>query len=59
MKRVRREIRDLDEDEWSRVVDGFWIMKNLTTDEGKARYGHHFRSYNDMILRHAVAALDR
>ena len=57
-KRLRREIRALSPLQWSRVVRAFKIAKALTTAEGRRTYGPAFVSYDDMVLKHARAALD-
>jgi hypothetical protein len=36
-----------------------WLMKNTSSAEGKILFGEDFMSYDDMLLKHAVASLDR
>lgn len=57
IQRVRREIRNLTPKEWNDVVGCIWTMKNLTSTQGRELYGPAFRNYDDMVARHAHAAL--
>lgn len=56
--RVRREFRSLPLSIRQRVFDAHWIMRNLTTAEGQARYGPNFISYEDLVVSHACANRD-
>ena len=47
--RVRFEIRQLPPGQWDKVVRALWIMKMTSMDEGKARYGSSFVSYDWMV----------
>jgi len=55
--RLRKEIRDLDQDEWQRVVRAIWIMKETPTYVGRQKYGKLYCSYDRLILKHVRAAL--
>ena len=55
MKRVRKEIRDLSDQEWYHVVRALWIMKVTTDTDGKFYYGPNFISYDSMISKHMIA----
>lgn len=57
-KRVRREVRSLTKRQWKRVVNAFHILKIIPGDEGELLYGPAYRSYDAMVAKHAVAALD-
>ena len=51
-KRVRREIRDLTCDQWSRVAAAMNIMKYVSEEEGQEIYGSDYRSYDSLICQH-------
>ena len=55
--RLRKEIRDLDPEEWQRVVRALWIMKRTPTHLGRQLYGRLYCSYDRLILKHVRAAL--
>ena len=44
-KRIRREIRDLSNDQWNRVATAMNIMKYVSEEEGKEIYGNDYRNY--------------
>ena len=54
-KRVRRKLTSLSDAEWQRVVDALWVMKNLTTSEGQARYGPGFREFDFFAYLHILS----
>merc|ERR1719242_459588 len=54
-KRIRAEIRDISDDQWTRVVDAMNIMKNLSESEGRAIYGDYYRNYDNLVCQHAVS----
>ena len=56
--RIRKEIRSLSSTEWNKVVKALWIMKVTDDDEGKKMYGDQYISYDRLVLKHAIAALD-
>lgn len=58
MPRVRREWRTLSPAKRARVVNAMWTMRNLTTAEGKKKYGLNFVSYDDLVVLHTCANLD-
>jgi hypothetical protein len=49
---------DLSQAEWQRVVDAMWAMKNLSMEEGQARFGASFKTHDYFVVKHAVAAAD-
>jgi len=55
--RVRRALHTLSDDEWQRVVDAFWVMRNTETTEGQARFGKSYRGWDYWTLLHLVANL--
>jgi hypothetical protein len=57
--RVRREIRSLQASEWKAVVDAFWVIKRLSSTDGRNLYGESFISYNDLVDKHMAAAMNR
>ena len=57
-KRIRREIRSLSTDEWDKVVNAMWKMKEYTYEEGIATFGNNFRTYDYFVVKHAIAATD-
>eukprot|EP00930_Biecheleria_cincta_P066300 TRINITY_DN5238_c1_g2_i1.p1 TRINITY_DN5238_c1_g2~~TRINITY_DN5238_c1_g2_i1.p1 ORF type:complete len:693 (+),score=94.90 TRINITY_DN5238_c1_g2_i1:43-2121(+) len=57
-QRVRREITQLTEAEWQRVVDAIWIMKNTSRASGESQFGSNFKPYNYFVMKHAVAVMD-
>ena len=56
-KRIRKEVRALSDDQWQRIVDALWIMKNVDQDTGREIYGTEYRSYDSMVCQHALCAL--
>lgn len=56
--RVRREWRTLSPDSRHRVATAMWIMRNLTMDEGRRKYGPNFVTYEELLLLHACANFD-
>jgi len=58
-QRIRYEIRDLAPAEWQAVVDAFWIMKNTSLAAGRAMYGPSFRTWDYIVVKHAVGYTDR
>lgn len=59
ISRIRREVRDLSQTEWNKVVRAIWRMKELTTTIGQETYGPFYQSFDSLVLKHANAALDR
>ena len=55
-KRIRREIRDISDDQWDRIVDAMNIMKYIPEDVGKEIYGDYYRNYDNMVCQHYIAA---
>ena len=41
-----------------RVVRALWIMKTTPVEEGQRKYGNSYVSYDAMISKHSLAALD-
>lgn len=58
IKRIRKEIRTLSNTEWNNVVKAFWVMKLTNDNEGKRKYGNRFISYDRLVLKHGISALD-
>lgn len=56
--RVRKEIRSVSTEQWDRVVNAIWIMKTLSLNEGRLKYGRKFITYDLMVLKHARASFD-
>lgn len=56
-RRIRNEMRTLAPAQWDAVVKAMWIMKTTSQEEGQARYGPQFKSYDMMVLKHVKAAL--
>jgi hypothetical protein len=55
---VRREIRDLSEQEWNLWVDAMWQLKTMTKVELQNKYGPLCIPYDALVARHfAVSAL--
>merc|ERR1719499_1614893 len=52
-KKVRKEIRQLTEQELADYIDAMWIMKRKTMSEGKALYGEDYISYDRLVDMHA------
>eukprot|EP01098_Paradermamoeba_levis_P003949 TRINITY_DN1736_c0_g1_i1.p1 TRINITY_DN1736_c0_g1~~TRINITY_DN1736_c0_g1_i1.p1 ORF type:complete len:865 (-),score=267.51 TRINITY_DN1736_c0_g1_i1:60-2654(-) len=57
-RRVRREIRSLSAQEWQRVVDAMWIMRNTSTEAGVLKYGSAYKEYDYFVSKHAVTTTD-
>lgn len=57
--RVRFEVRDLPPGQWERVVRALWIMKLTPGDVGRRDYGDAFVSYDEMVVKHMKAALNK
>ena len=57
-KRVRRELRELSNDAWNRVVAAIWVMKKTSDKEGVKKYGLRYLSYDSLLRKHIIAALD-
>ena len=57
-KYVRRELRQLSEQERNATFDAIWAMKRLSATEGVQRYGPAFRTYDHFVVKHGHAALD-
>ncbi len=59
LQRIRQEIRTLTPMAWQQIVDALWIMKTIkSTIAGRQIYGKEFISYDDLVSKHAIAALD-
>lgn len=56
--RVRREWRQLSDEMRQRVAQAFWTLKNVSTDEGRAKYGPYFANYDEIVYHHACAVKD-
>lgn len=56
--RVRREWRTLSSEARQRVARAMWIMRNYTGEEGRARYGPRFVSYEELLLQHVCVFSD-
>ena len=57
-KRVRKEIRDLSDNEWDRIVEALWIMKETSESKGKKLYGDDYRNYDGLVKKHMRASLN-
>jgi len=57
-QRVRKEVRNLTSDEWQKVVNAYWTMKNTPQDVGEALYGKYYRQYDYFPSKHAVTTTD-
>eukprot|EP00897_Mesotaenium_endlicherianum_P002112 jgi/Mesen1/1929/ME000146S01009 len=51
---VRREIRDMAPEDRAAWIDAIKVMANTSTEDGQARYGAAFRSYQEMVAKHAA-----
>jgi len=56
--RVRREIRSLSNAERQKYFDALWTIKRTPGDEGRKIYGDDFMNLNELVIKHAHAALD-
>jgi hypothetical protein len=59
IKRIRREIRDLSNEEWVNIVKAFWKMKKIKTSIGKQLYGENYISYDDLVAKHMSATINK
>lgn len=57
-KPIRKEIRQLTDEEWNEVVEGMWILKNLITEDGVEIYGKDYESWDRLLCRHMTATSD-
>ena len=57
-KRIRREVRSLTTEQWDKVVAAMWVMKTTDMNTGKDKYGDAFRTYDSLVLKHALATTD-
>eukprot|EP00286_Rhodomonas_abbreviata_P027349 CAMPEP_0181311386 /NCGR_PEP_ID=MMETSP1101-20121128/13106_1 /TAXON_ID=46948 /ORGANISM="Rhodomonas abbreviata, Strain Caron Lab Isolate" /LENGTH=474 /DNA_ID=CAMNT_0023418107 /DNA_START=127 /DNA_END=1551 /DNA_ORIENTATION=- len=57
-QRLRKEVRSLSSDEWSKVVDAMWMMKTETMISGQDKYGSAFKTWDYFVVKHAVAFSD-
>lgn len=57
-KRIRREIRNVSDDQWDRIVNAMNIMKYIPEDVGKQIYGDYYRNYDNMVCQHAIGSFD-
>ena len=57
--RVRREIRSLSAGDWKKVVDALWLMKTTTAEDGLARFGRNFCTYDSLVKKHVLASLHK
>merc|ERR1719189_2053291 len=56
-KRIRREIRDLSDNQWDRIVDAMNIMKNTSESDGREIYGEFYQNYDVLVCQHAITSL--
>ena len=56
-KRIRREVRDLTEDQWDRIADALNLMKNMSTEHGRALFGNDYVNYDVLTCQHAQSTL--
>ena len=56
-KRIRKEIRDISDEQWDAIAAAMNIMKNIPTEQGKAIYGDRYLSYDDLVCQHARSTL--
>lgn len=57
-QRIRRELKDLSSEEWGRIVDAMWVIRETPLAQGRAEYGPAYRDWDYFILKHAIAASD-
>ena len=56
--RVRREWRDLRDDELAAVEDGFQKMNHISTEDGRKKFGPDFWNAADLVVFHVCAVVD-
>eukprot|EP01060_Flectonema_neradi_P022386 TRINITY_DN3063_c0_g1_i4.p1 TRINITY_DN3063_c0_g1~~TRINITY_DN3063_c0_g1_i4.p1 ORF type:complete len:623 (+),score=174.20 TRINITY_DN3063_c0_g1_i4:45-1913(+) len=57
-QRVRKELRTLSAEEWSKVTNAIWTMKNTELAAGITAYGSAFKPYDYFVAKHAAATTD-
>jgi hypothetical protein len=56
---VRRELRDLSDDDRDRFLDAFVTLATTPTEKGRIEHGDHYKSLAEFELMHLNAAGDR
>ncbi|KAI7837734.1 hypothetical protein COHA_008456 [Chlorella ohadii] len=56
--RVRKELRSLTDREYRCFITGSAVMQSLSTASGRRLYGPKYISYDELIVKHAVATND-
>lgn len=56
--RVRKELRTLSTAEYRALIVGLSTLTAVPTSAGRALFGAQYVSYNEMLMKHAVAVND-
>jgi hypothetical protein len=57
-QRVRREVRTLSDAEYRAYITALSTLTAVPTKAGRALFGHKYVSYNELLMKHAVAVTD-
>lgn len=57
-RRVRKELRDIDNEQWTKIVNSIWVTKTTDYARGQFLYGSRFRTYDFFIVNHGVSMWD-
>uniref|UniRef100_A0A0G4GTR9 Tyrosinase copper-binding domain-containing protein n=1 Tax=Chromera velia CCMP2878 TaxID=1169474 RepID=A0A0G4GTR9_9ALVE len=55
---VRKNYKDLTQQEWDDFIAAVKIMKTTSETEGQAIYGENFQNYDTLVIKHGVGVLD-
>jgi hypothetical protein len=57
--RVRREIREISDEERRSVFQALMTMKQMSTVDGQKMYGANYINYDALVVKHLIASADR
>jgi hypothetical protein len=58
-QRIRQNIFSLTPDSYSKLVNAMWTMKTLSMEDGQAKYGKSFRTYDYLLAKHVAHHNDK